>query len=178
MAKYYNFILRFSFAFILFYLFLCFILSIIDIIYYNNINIISLMVENSNITAPPISDPVRWWPSGTAQSWGIIGAALAAYRTMPGDSKKKAIAAFATVGVTVPMAVFSMAVENPNGFNRLMYSWIEYKRTGSWPGNIPNEVSLSSVENKFETESATAKPLLNIIIKINFEAAPIMMASP
>ena len=33
------------------------------------------------------------------------------------------------------------AVDNPNGFNRLMFSMSEYKRTGVWPSNVPNQVA-------------------------------------
>jgi hypothetical protein len=139
------------------------------------LNIIFEILNNTNILNKSIiystnsgQDPVRWWPSGTAQSWGVIGAALAAYRTVPGDSKKKAIAAFATLGVTAPMAVFSMAIENPNGFNRLMYSWIEYNRTGVWPGNIPNQVSNNTVNTKFETESSTKVDDYKDQVKQNF----------
>jgi hypothetical protein len=66
------------------------------------------------------------------------------------------------------MAVFSTAVENPNGFNRLMYSWIEYKRTGKWPGNIPSQVSNSTVDTKFETESSTKVEDYKGEVKQNF----------
>lgn len=86
-------------------------------------------------------DPVRWWPSGTPQTWGIMGAAAAVYKTFPGSNRAKITAALATFGVTIPTVVLFHAVENPNGFNRLMYSMVEYKKTGSWPATLPDQIS-------------------------------------
>jgi hypothetical protein len=93
--------------------------------------------ENNN------QDPVRWWPSGTplAQAtWGILGTALGIYRLVPGSPRVKAIAALGSLGLSVPSTVYFHAVENPNGFNKLMFSWMRYKQTGNWPINIPNQV--------------------------------------
>jgi hypothetical protein len=101
------------------------------------------------------SDPVRWWPSGTAQNWGIIGAALAAYRLVPGSPRVKTTAALSTLGVTIPMTVFTTAVVYPNGFNKLVFNWIEYNKTGSW-GAVPDTVGDEVVQNKFASASNTA----------------------
>lgn len=110
---------------------LTFIFNIkIDLIYMNN-------QTNNNNT----EDPVRWWPSGTTQNWGIIGTALAVYRMVPGTPRIKAVTAMASLGVTIPSTVYFHAVENPNGFNRLMFSWIKYRETGSCPTNVPNQIS-------------------------------------
>lgn len=89
----------------------------------------------------PGVDPVRWWPSGVAINWGILGTAIGAYRLTPGSQRVKTLAGLASLGVSIPMTVFTLAVENPNGFNRLMYSWIEFGRTRRWPAN--NEVPAS-----------------------------------
>ena len=78
-------------------------------------------------------DPVRWWPSGTTQSWACLGAAVALYKTVPGSPRVKTAAALSSLGITIPMTVLSQAIENPNGFNKFMYCAIEYKRTGRWP---------------------------------------------
>lgn len=94
--------------------------------------------SNSSLNS---QDPVKWWPSGTAKSWWIIGTAIGGYRLIPGNSRIKAITAIVTIGVTIPSVIFNYAVENPNGFNRLMYSCLHSKNTGSWPGNIPQTVS-------------------------------------
>jgi hypothetical protein len=34
-------------------------------------------------------DPVRWWPSGTPQSWGILGTALGIYRLVATASLRR-----------------------------------------------------------------------------------------
>ena len=67
-------------------------------------------------------DPVRWWPSGVPQTWTIIGSSLAVYRFLPGSPRVRAIAALGTLSVTIPSVVLINAIENPNGFNRLMFS--------------------------------------------------------
>lgn len=103
-------------------------------------NTISLTLDNGS-NQP--QDPVRWWPSGTPQSWNIIGAAAAAYRMTPGSPRVKGVAALATLGVTIPSLVYVVAVENPNGFNQLMFSWITYKQTGVWPLLNQNNISIT-----------------------------------
>jgi len=103
------------------------------------------VIENNST-----QDPVRWWPSGTPQSWGIIGAAVAVYRAVPGSPRVKAMAGLRCLGVSIPSAIWFHAVENPNGFNRLKYSWVEYKKNGSWPANVPNEIKDSELNPVLE----------------------------
>lgn len=103
-----------------------------------NCKVLQVLPENTQ-------DSVRWWPSGLPQTWAIIGAALALYRIFPGSTRVKAIASFGSLGITAPATVYFHAVENPNGFNRLMFSWMKYKQTGSWPANIPDNISESDI---------------------------------
>ena len=138
-------------SFLLLIIIFCFIMFIIHLLftllYYFSIDLASgppgpakfdyLFVTDNNQDL----DHVRWWPSGTPQTWGVIGSAVAVYRTVPGNTKVKATAAVASLGISVPFAVWFHAVENPNGFNKLMYSMMEFKRTGIWPSKIPNQVS-------------------------------------
>ena len=56
------------------------------------------------VTAPAVAaqvsdntDPVRWWPSGTPQSWGILGTALGIYRLVPVRSSPR-VKAMAALG--------------------------------------------------------------------------------
>lgn len=49
----------------------------------------------------------------------------------------------ASLGVTAPLWFY--AIENPNGFERLMYSFSEYKRTGRFPN--PSNVLTVSTED-------------------------------
>ena len=117
---------------------------------------LNLNIDHSN----PNQDPVRWWPSGTPQSWGVIGAAVATYRTMPGNPITKTIAALATLGVSIPMTVYVNAVKNFVGFNRLMYGWIYYKRHGNWP-LISNNANIS--DNQINQEMLPVPKLQNTI---------------
>jgi hypothetical protein len=137
------------------------------------------MVNDTNSNT---QDPVRWWPSGTPQSWGILGTALGIYRLVPGNSRVKAMAALGSLGITIPSTVYFHAVENPNGFNRLMYSWMKYKQNGSWPSNISNQIQddelkdiipnvISEGENKYDlvknsTSSILPKDLNNFFDNI------------
>ena len=130
-----------------------------SLINYFNLNIgfdyIYSKVTDGNVTEIKIKmdhgstqDPVRWWPSGTAQSWGIIGSVLGVYRMMPGSPRIRALAAISTLGVTVPASVYALAVENPYGFNVLMHSAIQYTRTGEWPLLNKNSVVTDVQINK------------------------------
>ena len=144
--------------------------SILLFIQYNELNLdfkdiycnvnpaaeLNLNIDHSN----PNQDPVRWWPSGTPQSWGVIGAAVATYRTMPGNPITKTIAALATLGVSIPMTVYVNAVKNFVGFNRLMYGWIYYKRHGNWP-LISNNANIS--DNQINQEMLPVPKLQNTI---------------
>nr|WVH37936.1 hypothetical protein [Dichomitus squalens] len=94
--------------------------------------------SSSNTLQNPIQDPVRYWPSGAPQILSIIGAAALAYRACPGSPIIKATAATAALGVSGSLHIFIQAVENPEGFNRLMYSIITYRNTGVWPARVPN----------------------------------------
>ena len=91
-------------------------------------------------------DPIRYWPSGIAQNWGIIGSALAVYRFTGGSHRIRATAALSTMAITIPINVWFHAVENPHGFNTLVYSWITYKQTGVWPRSIPTNITSDSLE--------------------------------
>ena len=80
-----------------------------------------------------LQDPVRWWPSGLTKTWVIIGTAAAVYILSPGNFRAKVVATLATFGVSVPAMIVALAIENPYGFNLLMFSWIQYNKTGNWP---------------------------------------------
>lgn len=101
-------------------------------------------------------DPVRYWPFSSSVTWGIIATIL--YRSTPGSLRVRAGVALASLTVTIPIIVYTQAVEHPNGFNRLMFSWLHFKNTGVWPGFIPSDPSEESidtamVQSKIEIES-------------------------
>lgn len=135
-------IIEYLLVLLLVFSFIMYIIHIFNISFSNN-NFILNMADNINNTNNTNNtnnqDPVIYWPTGTAQSWGIIGAAIAAYRMSPGSARGRALVAAATVGITVPVTMIMAAIENSNGFHRLMYSFIEYQRTNRWPAenNVP-----------------------------------------
>lgn len=122
--------------------------------YLFNLNNLGLSLIDK--TGPPAQDPVRFWPSGTAQTWGIIGTAIAVYRITAGSPRIRTYAALSSLGISVPLNVYFHAVENPNGFNRLMYSWITYRQTGSWPATIPSVVTDERVQEAINAVTAEA----------------------
>lgn len=138
-----------------------FILSLIQLFLHPNIKPEWLYVNDSNNN----QDPVRWWPSGTPQSWGIIGGAIGVYRLVPGTPRTKAIAALTSLGITVPSAVWFHAVENPNGFNRFVRStsMMEYKRTGSWPATVPDVIPDNRLNPVFDRLSDEATRTANFL---------------
>ena len=60
------------------------LLSFIILNFFLDIKLNPLYMDNP---ATQNQDPVKWWPSGVPQTWGIIGTALAAYRTIPGSPR-------------------------------------------------------------------------------------------
>ena len=85
---------------------------------------------------------------------GILAGALAIYRLTPGTHKARSIAAIGSLGVSIPAAVWFHAVENPQGFNQIMYSLVTYKQSGVWPKNTPNEVNTNELQ-KIVSENHT-----------------------
>jgi hypothetical protein len=78
--------------------------------------------NNSSNNSSIGQDPVRYLPSGTVQSWGVIGTALAVHRLTPGSPRVKAIAALGSLTITIPSTVYHHAVENPVGFREFFYT--------------------------------------------------------
>ena len=125
-------------------------------------NIGSNTVQNT----PPAQDPVRWGPSGVPQTWTIIGTSLGIYRFLNASPPRvRIMAAIGSMGVTAPTLVLINAIENPNGFNRLVYSWMEHRRTGRWSATIPNRVDdihLEPISENMASETvANNSTLLN-----------------
>lgn len=120
------------------------IYSIINIYIFNDY-VINCMMNNTNTNTNsvlnPIQDPIRFWPSGVPQTWGVIGAAALAYRGVSGTPRIKAVAAIGTLGITVPTMLVSQAIDNPHGFHAFMYSLIYYKNHGIWPPTIPTLIN-------------------------------------
>src|SRR6267154_1967485 len=103
-------------------------------------------------------DPVRWWPSGVPQGWTIVGTALVTFGALsrlPGVSPRaRVLGALASAGVSASQITYQSAIENPVGFNRLMWGLSEYRRTGIWPSI--EEASKSNNEkqvNDFASEA-------------------------
>ena len=111
--------------------------------------------NNINTSNTNPQDPVRLWPSGTIQSWGIIGTALAVHRLTPGSPKVKAIAALSTLPITIPSAVYFHAVENPVGFREFFYT-LSYRRMngGRLPNSIPKDINQDEIMQTALTKHA------------------------
>lgn len=120
------------------------------------LNLLYLIIESSGLTSgitnmSTNNDVVRCWPSGIALhkvGWSILGICLVVYKTIPGTHRIRAAFGLASFELKIPTIVFSSAVENPNGFNKLMYSLMEYKRTGPlwWARTIPENVCDSQIQ--------------------------------
>lgn len=111
-----------------------------------NFKMILLTINDNN------QYPVRWWLSGTTLIWGIIGTSVAVYRLIPVTPRLRAVAALTSLAISVPTTVYFHAVENPNSFNQFMYSWLTYRKTGSWPATIILNPDIEKVENLVKEE--------------------------
>lgn len=58
---------------------------------------------------------------------------FAALTKLGASPRIRVIGALSSLGVSTSHIVYTTAIENSLGFNRLMYSLFEYKRTGIWP---------------------------------------------
>ena len=96
----------------------------------------SLCEAGDKIDSIPI-DPVRWWPSGVPHWWSIVGTGIATFGVLskiPNVSPRlRVLGALGSACVTASQVTYHSAIENPVGFNRLMWGLSEYRRTGSWP---------------------------------------------
>nr|QCI56461.1 hypothetical protein [Hypsizygus marmoreus] len=101
----------------------------------------------ANTSNTGAQDPVRLFPSSWGAHFGIIGSAVYAYNKIQGPPKIKAVAALSALGVATGTTFYTMAIDNPIGFNSYMYSNTEFFKTGSWP-NLTGRANLNI--NKFE----------------------------
>ena len=117
------------------------------------VDLVSYVIPNGESTDLPNKvDPVRWWPSGVPQSISIVGTGLATFMAlskMPGISPRlRVLGALGVSGVSASTITYHSAIENSVGFNRLMWSYSEYKRTGSWPSiDTVNNVSKTTMDS-------------------------------
>jgi hypothetical protein len=142
---------------ILFYILIYILLNLIDIYsHYFTIDLFSKVLPSvEKIDSIPMY-PVRWWPSGVPQGW--TGTALATF----GDLSQipnilprvKVLGALGSAGITATQFTYQSAVENPVGFNRLMWGFSEFRRTGVWPSleQIGNKINDNNL-NEFITEA-------------------------
>jgi hypothetical protein len=54
---------------------------------------------------------------------------------------------------SIPSAVWFHAVENPNGFNQVMYYLVSYRETGKWPTSYPNKINQDELLNKANNQN-------------------------
>uniref|UniRef100_A0A896Z2L7 Uncharacterized protein n=1 Tax=Coniophora olivacea TaxID=85977 RepID=A0A896Z2L7_9AGAM len=112
--------------------------------------VVFILDNNTNVvvTGPNVPHPDRWFPSGNSRNASLIGMAIVVYRITPGSGRARAAAALGALSVAIPMNVLHLAVESPNGFNRLMYLWTTYNSTGQWPANVPDISTAPSNSNR------------------------------
>jgi len=114
------------------------ILYIYDIYsHYYTIDLFSYLIPSGDKNDSMAMDPVRWWPSGVPQGWTIVGTALATFGALTKiqgiSPRMRVLGALGSAGVSATQITYHSAIENPVGFNRLMWGLSEYKKTGSWP---------------------------------------------
>jgi hypothetical protein len=128
-------IFKFLLIFLVFFLIF---LSILD----NYVNIhtfefLSGVIPSREASYNLPADPVRLWPAGIPQSSAIVGAALLTFIALgkiPGVSPRiRVLGTLGVVGVIASLVTYHSTLDNFLGFNRLMWGWAEYRRTGYWP---------------------------------------------
>ena len=130
----------------------------------SNFNYISNVLPDAQ-PSDKTQDPVRYWPSGVPQTVGVIGSGLAAFHALNKVSninpRFKVLGALGAMGASASVTAYHSAIENPMGFNRFMFGWTEYLKTGNWPSldkvqsQVPdkdvNEWVNKTMESKIET---------------------------
>nr|YP_009344392.1 hypothetical protein [Pleurotus eryngii]APT42207.1 hypothetical protein [Pleurotus eryngii] len=101
--------------------------------------------ENNNIQ-PIAQDPVRVFPTPLPQVWGTVGTAAAVHRTFTGNPRIKALAALGSLGVSIPITIYSMAIENPNGLTTVLRAISYFKANKKWPAETNGSIFVTSEE--------------------------------
>ena len=103
------------------------------------------------VNTTPTTDPVRWWPSGVPQAWGVIGSALVTYRTLANaNPRARALAVLAVTGASTSLVLIHSALVNSVGFHRFLFGLTEYNRTGIWP-------SIDEVQNRYTDQTVNTR---------------------
>ena len=110
----------------------------------------SFYIPEGNVNDTNPTDPVRWWPSGTPQVWTIVASVVATFRYLPASLpvRVRAAAPLGVAGLTGPATMYFHAVENPVGFNSLMYTLGRGLSTGQWPHS--NSIPAGIADNDME----------------------------
>jgi hypothetical protein len=126
--------------------------------YYNTIEVYSNVLPGGDKNDSSPMDPVRWWPSGVPQGWAIVGTALATFTVLskiPGVTPRlRVLGALGSAGVSASQITYQSTVENSVGFNRLMWGFTEYRRSGIWPSIDQVSKQLTETQLKDFTNEA------------------------
>lgn len=125
---------------------LLFLFIILIILSYFTLNITNTFIDfdtisfvlpdGKSVDNPALSDPVRWWPSGVPQSATLVGSMVLTFTALTKlgvNPRMRVLGALGAGGVSGGNIIYHSAIENSIGFNRLMWSVSEYRRSGIWP---------------------------------------------
>lgn len=128
---------------------------------------------SSSVPTPP-SDPVRWWPSGVPQGASVVAAGVATFVALSklgGMSPRlRAILSLSAAGITSSTITITTqtVLENPIGFNRLMWGVTEYRRTNQWPSI---DLAYQQSESKLKEFAASQVKTLTQAEQASIDAA-------
>lgn len=136
--------------FVAFTLFIMLFLYVIWLYIENNSLLLQILPDGNSNDKISI-DPIRRWPSGVPQSLAVWGITLGTFVTLTKLGVNPRLRNLATLGagcVSSTHVMIHSAIVNYVGFNRLIYSFAEYRKTGTWPsGDKINTYSEAEVLN-------------------------------
>nr|YP_009463055.1 hypothetical protein [Pleurotus platypus]AUW35298.1 hypothetical protein [Pleurotus platypus] len=129
--------------------------------------------ENNNIQ-PIAQDPVRVFPTPLPQVWGTVGTAAAVHRIVPGNPRIKALVALGSLGVSIPITIYSMAIENPNGLTTVLRAISYFKANNKWPTETNSGKFVTSEEISKQLSSENVSKFIDSSIFDSFSLEMIM----
>lgn len=137
-------------------------------------------------------DPVlrsRCWPSGVPQSitcGAVVGTMVGTFIALTKlgvNPRFRLLGALGAGGVSTGQVIYNSAIENSVGFNRLMFSLTEYKKTGNWPSldqmlrsnSYSEEAVNSNVTKALEQAAAQLQDKIRSMLRSIEEVTKLML---
>ncbi|KIM35143.1 hypothetical protein M413DRAFT_32727 [Hebeloma cylindrosporum] len=114
------------------------------------------MASNNSNVPTPLSDPVRWWPTGVPQGASVVGGAIATYAALSKfggvNPRVRAALALGVAGISTTAITTQTILENSVGFNSIDMAY--QQNEGQLKEFAATQIKTLSSAQQLEIESA------------------------